>query len=57
MGLKSEVIASGGRSMERPGLSWSLCLTPAKKYGRAVPEEESEMRKETGLRGEGLPPV
>ena len=29
---------------ERPALSWNLCLAPTKKYGRAEPEEESEMK-------------
>ena len=35
---------------ERPALSWSLCLAPAKKYGGVEPAEESEMREGTGLR-------
>ena len=36
--------------MERPNLSWNLCLAPAKKNGRVEPEDESEMREGTGLR-------
>ena len=36
-------------NMERPDVSWNLCLAPA-KYGGAEPEEELEMREGTGLR-------
>ena len=42
--------------MESPNVSWSLCLAPTKKYGRAEPEEESEMREGTGLRKGGPSP-
>ena len=41
---------------ERPDLSWSLCLAPAKKNGGVKPAEESEMREGTGLmRAEASP--
>ena len=30
---------------ERPNLSWSLCLAPAKKNGKAEPEEELKIRE------------
>ena len=42
--------------MERPDLSWSLCLAPAKKNGRVELEEELEMREGTGLRRGGASP-
>ena len=35
--------------MERPNLSWNLCLVPAKKYSGVKPAEESEMREGIGL--------
>ena len=38
---------------ERPNLSWSLCLAPAKKKGGVEPEEELEMREGTGPRRGG----
>ena len=41
---------------ERPDLSWSLCLAPAKKHGRVEPAEELEMREGTGLRREEASP-
>ena len=41
---------------ERPDLSWSLCLAPAKKNGRVEREEELEMREGTGLRRGGASP-
>ena len=41
---------------ERPDLSWSLCLAPAKKYGGVELAEESEMREGTGLRREEVSP-
>ena len=41
---------------ERPDLSWSLCLAPAKKNGRVKPAEESEMREGTGLMREEASP-
>ena len=41
---------------ESPDASWNLCLAPAKKYGRAKPEEELEMREGTGLRRGGASP-
>ena len=43
-------------SMERPDLSWTLNLAPAKKNGRVEPAEESEMREGTGLMREGASP-
>ena len=42
--------------MERPDLSWSLCLAPAKKNGGVEPEEESETREGTGLMRGGVSP-
>ena len=42
--------------MERPNLSWNLCLAPAKKNSRVELAEESEMREETGLMMEGASP-
>ena len=42
--------------MERPDLSWSLDLAPAKKYGRVEPAEESEMREGIGLMREEASP-
>ena len=42
--------------MERPDLSWNLCLAPAKKNGGVEPAEESEMREGTGLRREEVSP-
>ena len=50
MGVQSEVIASGGRSMDLPNASWNLSLAPTKKNGGAEPEEELEMREGIGLR-------
>ena len=43
-------------NMERPELSWSLCLAPAKKKSRVKPEEESKMREGTGLMMGGASP-
>ena len=34
---------------ERPGLSWTLCLAPAKKNGGVELADESKMREGTGL--------
>ena len=42
--------------MERPDLSWNLCLAPAKKNSGVEPAEESEMREGTGLMMEGASP-
>ena len=41
---------------ERPDLSWSLDLAPAKKNGKDELAEESEMREGTGLMMEGASP-
>ena len=41
---------------ERPDLSWSLDLVPAKKNGGVKPAEESEMREGIGLMMEGASP-
>ena len=42
--------------MESPTLSWSLCLAPTKKNGRAEPAEELEMREGIGpMREEASP--
>ena len=41
---------------ERPDLSWSLNLAPAKKDGRVKLAEESEMREGIGLMMEGASP-
>ena len=43
-------------NMERPGLSWNLCLAPAKKNGGVKPTEELEMREGTGLMREEASP-
>ena len=43
-------------NMERPDLSWNLCLAPTKRNGRAELEEESETREGTGLRWGGASP-
>ena len=51
----NELVASSMYT-ERPNLSWSLCLVPAKKYGGVEPAEESEMREGTGLRREEVSP-
>ena len=42
--------------MERPDLSWNLCLAPAKKNGGVKPAEELEMREGTGLMREEASP-
>ena len=41
---------------ERPDLSWSLYLAPAKKNGGVELEEGLEMREGTGLRRGGASP-
>ena len=41
---------------ERPDLSWSLDLVPAKKYGGVEPAEELEMREGIGLMREEASP-
>ena len=51
----NELVASSIYT-ERPDLSWSLCLVPAKKNGGVEPAEESEMREGTGLMREGASP-
>ena len=49
--VKKDNIEPGASSMymERPDLSWNLCLAPAKKNGGVEPEEELETREGTGL--------
>ena len=42
--------------MERPDLSWNLCLAPAKKNSRVDLAEESEMREGIGLMMEEASP-
>ena len=42
--------------MERPNLSWNLCLAPTKKNSGVEPVEESEMREGTGLMREEASP-
>ena len=42
--------------MERPNLSWNLCLAPVKKYRGVEPTEESEMREGIELMREGASP-
>ena len=42
--------------MERPNLSWNLCLAPTKKYCGVKPVEESEMREGIGLMREEASP-
>ena len=50
-----ELVASS-MNMERPDLSWSLDLAPAKKNGGVEPAEELEMREGIGLMTEGASP-
>ena len=42
--------------MERPNLSWNLCLAPAKRNGRDKLAEESEIREGIGLMREEASP-
>ena len=51
----NELVASSMYT-ERPNLSWSLDLAPAKKYGGVEPAEESEMREGIGLMREEASP-
>ena len=41
---------------KRPGLSWNLCIAPAKKNGGVKPAEELEMREGIGLMKEEASP-
>ena len=56
--LKKDDIEPGALSiyMERPDLSWSLCLAPAKKYGGVELVEELEIREGIGLMMEEASP-
>ena len=51
----NELVASSMYT-ERPDLSWSLDLAPAKKYGGVEPAEELEMREGIGLMREEASP-
>ena len=55
---KKDNIKPGTSSMymERPDLSWNLCLVPAKKYSGVKPAEELEMREGIGLMREEASP-